>query len=207
MFTGIVEKTAPLLRTEKISEKSVILEVGTGYLDLSIGESVSVSGVCLTVTEVDSDGRAIFYVSPETLEKTKLGAVPAHGLLNMERALRLEDRLSGHLVQGHVDGMGQIEEILESQGSRLVRVSLPDELARYCIEKGSVTVDGISLTINRVLESSEGKPQIELMIIPHTWNVTSLRDTALGALVNIEVDPIAKYVEKLCIPFQKHSTR
>lgn len=161
---------------------------------LETGESVAVNGACLTVLEPSAEGFSAD-VSPETLERTNLGALKAGDPVNLERALTLSQRLGGHLVSGHVDGVGVIRR-LERQGDyHLLEVAAPASVTRYCIEKGSIAIDGISLTINEVNGSA-----IACMIIPHTMEATNLGTRRVGDRVNLEADLIGKYVEKLASP-------
>ena len=175
------------------------LVVDTGFADLSPGESVAVNGVCLTVTQPDPSGGTFFFVSPETMQRTSLGALQEGGRVNLERAVTPSTRLSGHIVQGHVDGTALLASVEARGDAWLLLLDLPDSLRRYCVEKGSITLDGISLTINALPPSAAaGRFMVSLMIIPHTWENTNLGTLAPGASLNVEVDVIAKYVEQLC---------
>lgn len=205
MFTGIIEKTGRIAaRTadKKPDATSIVLTVETGYRDLTMGESVAINGVCLTVAEGSdlATGRVNFFVSPETLDRTSLGAMNEGSLVNLERALRLGDRLSGHLVQGHVDGLAICTRIEVRSEARLVEFKLPPALARYAVEKGSIALDGVSLTLNSV--SGE---LVSVMLIPHTWDLTRFHQMKTGDALNVEVDVFAKYTEKLCQPYSPHS--
>ena len=198
MFSGIIESLGRV-RSVEPGDKAVRVSLDTGFTDLVLGESVAVNGVCLTVTEFDQGGAAAFFVSPETLQRTSLRILREDGRVNLERAVTPSTRLSGHIVQGHVDGTATLVSVTaEGEAWRLV-LDVPDGLRRYCVEKGSVALDGISLTVNAILASaSVGCFGIGLMIIPHTWEHTHLGTLAPGASVNVEVDVIAKYVEQLC---------
>jgi riboflavin synthase len=199
MFSGIIESLGTIRATQP-SEGSVTLDIDTGFGDLSLGESVAINGICLTVVTFDAAGRAAFYASKETLQRTNLGALRAGDLANLERAVSLATRLSGHIVQGHVDGLGRLESIVSEAGAYLVELTLDKALARYCVEKGSITLDGISLTLNDVDDLPSGACKVRLTIIPHTWAHTNLQSRKPGDLVNVEVDVLAKYVERLCKP-------
>jgi riboflavin synthase len=195
MFSGIIERLGTVrdvVRTP--SEQTLTLD--TGIPDLTLGESVAVNGVCLTVTHRTPEGEAQFHVSPETLARTALSRLRQGAQVNLERAITPASRLSGHIVQGHVDGVGQLTSI-EQVGEcfRLV-VMVPTNLRRYVVEKGSIALDGISLTVNAVGAVGESFP-IHLMIIPHTWTHTGLGSLVAGDPLNIEVDVLAKYVETL----------
>ncbi len=205
MFTGIIEKTS---RVENFRQQAASAELvlSTGFADIALGESIAIQGVCLTVAEIlnPREGRALFHISPETIRCTNLGLLSRGQVVNLERSVPNGGRFSGHWVQGHVDGMGRIEDIAQEMGSDSNRcyrmtVSVPENLIRYCIAKGSITINGVSLTINRLLESN----RIELQLIPHTWKNTHFSETVVGNQQNIEVDLIAKYVERLCQPYMK----
>ena len=194
MFTGIVEKVGEVTELSRSGTATVIV-VATSFTDLALGESVAVNGACLTVTESRED-RARFFVSDETLRLTNLSALQVGSKVNLERALTLSTRLSGHLVQGHVDGLARFEgaETLQSAEGLSYRVAfnLPHGLSRYCVHKGSIALNGTSLTLNRV----DGD-RVEILLIPHTWANTNLSALSQGDTVNVEVDLMAKYAEKL----------
>jgi riboflavin synthase len=192
MFTGIIQGKGKLLGKRKVGGGLAFdLEAGFDLDDPQEGESIACSGVCLTAYNI-SGRRFSADVSPETLSRTKLGQIPVGGYVNMERALRLSDRLGGHLVSGHVDCLATVARREELGDYTIFAFSLPEELSRYVIEKGSITIDGISLTVNRCSPGS-----FEVSIIPHTLKVTSLGDLKPGDGVNIEVDVIGKYIESL----------
>jgi len=173
-------------------EARVILE------GLRVGESVAVNGVCLTVTEVEREGfRA--QLSAETLRRTTFGQLRAGRLVNLERALRPSARLGGHIVQGHVDGIGRFLDRRPEGESWIFRFAFPTDLRRYLVVKGSIAVDGISLTIAGLSET-----WFEVAIIPHTWRMTNLRELRPGDGVNLEVDVLAKYVERMMEPVLAH---
>jgi riboflavin synthase len=202
MFSGIIETVSSVLavRTEGSSRR---LTLDTGFDDLSLGESIAVNGVCLTVTAFDAAGRADFFVSPETLARSNFGAVKAGGVVNLERSVTLETRLSGHLVQGHVDGKAQLVSVTRDGDARLVAFSLPADLYGFCVEKGSIALNGTSLTLNAVGPRANGRFDVAITLIPHTWDHTNLNALAVGEEVNVEVDVLAKYVERLCQPYLK----
>lgn len=203
MFSGIVEALGEVRRAEQ-AEGALRLSLATPYGDLSLGESVAVNGVCLTVVEHDSHGQAAFFVSAETLARTNLDRIVEGDRVNLERAARLSDRLSGHLVQGHVDGLAVLTWAEASDGAWLVTLSLPGALHRYCVEKGSIALDGVSLTLNGVSDiGPDNRFDIGLTLIPHTWDHTTFHRRPVGAAVNVEVDVLAKYVERLCQPYLK----
>jgi riboflavin synthase len=199
MFSGIVEKLGRV-RLATFADGNLTLDLETGFPDLELGESVAVNGTCLTVVTFDASGLAQFYASPETLDRTNLGNLRAGTLVNLERAVAMSTRLSGHLVQGHVDGLARLDRVTPEAGAYLIELTLPQNLARYCVEKGSIALDGISLTLNAVKDLPGGGCTIHLTIIPHTWTHTNLQIRQPGDMVNVESDVIAKYVERLCKP-------
>ena len=201
MFSGIIERMGRVTRATT-SGGSLELELQSGMTDLSLGESVAVEGVCLTVTQFDDTGWARFFVSPESLARTNLGRLAVGDHANLERAVTPNTRLSGHVVQGHVDGLARLAERQEADGAWQHVFLLPEALARYCVQKGSITLNGISLTINGI-EPREAGLAVMVTIIPHTWNHTNLHALAIGDDLNVEVDIMAKYVERLCLPYLK----
>ena len=192
MFTGIVQGLGTVKGARRTA-KGVVLDIRPDFPldDPKEGESIAVNGVCLTATTISSSGFTAD-VSPETLSRTTLGALQPGHRVNLERALRLADRLGGHIVTGHIDGVGEILERRELADFTLFQVSIPQGLERYIIEKGSVAVDGISLTVNGCSGNA-----FDLAIIPHTARLTTLSFRRAGDKVNIEVDIVGKYIEKL----------
>ena len=193
MFTGIIQALGEVARIDRGADTARLL-IGAGKLDLSdvaLGDSIAVSGPCLTVVEFDATSFAVD-VSTETLERTTLGAKRAGDRVNLEKALRLADRLGGHLVSGHVDGVGSVTDRADLDDYVRFRVDAPRALARYIAEKGSIAVDGVSLTVNAVTDTA-----FELMIIPHTLKETTLGTLASGHPVNLEIDLVARYLERL----------
>lgn len=190
MFTGLVEIMGRLTSSlEDAGGRRLSFE--HDFAGLSLGESISVSGTCLTVVAFDAHTFTV-QVSPETLQLTTLGRLVDGATVNLERALPAGARLGGHLVTGHVDGMGRVAQLrFEGEMCRL-DVDIPENLRRYMAKKGSVTVEGVSLTVNDVTDTG-----IALLVIPHTRHVTSLGTLAVGDLINIEVDLVARYVERL----------
>ena len=193
MFTGLIQAVGRIAQIEK-GEQDIRLRIETGKLPLAevvLGDSIATSGVCLTVTELPGDGYWAD-VSPETLSLTSLGTKSIGDPVNLETSLTLNTPLGGHLVSGHVDGVGQIEEIIEDARFWRVKVAAPENLARYIAMKGSICVDGTSLTVNQVDGAS-----FELTIIPQTWEETVFSEYEVGSPVNLEVDVIARYLERL----------
>lgn len=192
MFSGIVEEMGVIKSFERgLAGGRLSILAGTILEDLRLGESVCVSGACLTAAEVGETDFSVD-VSVETLGVTTLGTLTAGAAVNLERALKLNDRLGGHLVTGHVDGTGILRERTQTGNTVLLTFEVPEPVLRYCIPKGSITVDGVSLTINSVLEHG-----VSVAMIPYTAQVTTLGIKQPGDAVNLESDLIGKYVERL----------
>jgi riboflavin synthase len=191
MFSGIVETTGTITRLDQTAEGAKLtLSAAIPLAEVSLGESICINGTCLTVTAIGEEEFS-FDVSAESLRRTNLGDLQPGSLVNLERSLRLDDRLSGHIVSGHVDGVGRVKSIQPEGDSFLYTFEIPQELSRYVVEKGSVAVDGISLTVFHC------KPtEFTCAIIPHTHQVTTLHARTAGDRVNIECDMQGKYVEK-----------
>ncbi len=194
MFTGIVEELGVVEGLEEQTDAIRLTVRGPHVVtDARLGDSISVNGCCLTVAERDGETFTAD-VMRETLDKTSLGALEPGSKVNLERAVTATTRLGGHIVQGHVDGTGEVLNRTPSEHWELVEVSLPDELARYLVDKGSITVDGISLTVVEVKDGS-----FTVSLIPETLARTTLGFKQPGERVNLEVDVIAKYVERLLV--------
>ena len=192
MFTGIIEETGEIKKVLPIAGgKRIYISASKILDDVSIDDSVCINGVCLTVIKKENDGFWIDAVG-ETLKKTTFSNLRYPSLVNLERSLRLNDRLGGHFVQGHVNGIGTISEIVKRGENYLLKIDVPESLEKYLINEGSIAIDGISLTI-----AFTEKDRVNISIIPHTWQNTTLQFKNIGDSVNIEVDVIAKYVEKL----------
>ncbi len=199
MFTGIVEELGTVAEIEELGDAvRLTIEAATVLSDVGLGDSIAVNGCCLTVVSTDSTGADAVAtawtadVMQETLNRTSLQGIKVGGVVNLERAVTVEKRLGGHIVQGHVDGVGQVIARTPSEHWELVKISLPDGLGRYVVEKGSITVDGVSLT---VVEA--GADYFSVSLIPETLTRTTLGRRQIGDRVNLEVDIIAKHVEKL----------
>ena len=192
MFTGIIEEIAKIEKTKPIAG-GLSIKIGAIKIldDISINDSICVDGVCLTVTNFDNSGFWVDAVGA-TLEKSTFASVRPSSYVNLERSVRLNDRLGGHLVQGHVNGIGTISEIQKLGENYLLQITVPENLKKYLIREGSIAVNGISLTI-----ADLDKNLISISIIPHTWQNTNLRHKKVNDKVNIEIDVLAKYVEKL----------
>lgn len=192
MFSGIVEEMGVVKSLVRgLAGVRLSILARTMLKDLQLGESVSVSGACLTASEIGETDFSVD-VSVETENVTTLGALTAGAAVNLERALKLNDRLGGHLVTGHVDATGTLRERTQNGNTILLTLAVPEPILRYCIPKGSITVDGVSLTINSVSERG-----VSVAIIPHTAKVTTLGIKQPGDAVNLESDLIGKYVERL----------
>lgn len=193
VFTGIVEELGEVVGVENLGDSARLVIRGPIVTsDAGHGDSIAVNGVCLTVVDVLSDGSFSADVMDETLRRSSLRGVDVGARVNLERAAAINSRLGGHIVQGHVDGTGHIVSRTPSEHWTVVRIALPDSLARYVVQKGSITVDGVSLTV-----SGLGPDWFEVSLIPTTLDMTTLGRAAVGSPVNLEVDVIAKYVERL----------
>lgn len=197
MFTGIIERLGTVVATEVFADLDVsggrTLTIRTDFdpSSLSIGESIATSGVCLTVTSF-SGGTFTIDAGPETLERTTIGSLRVGSRVNLERSVTPLTRLGGHLVQGHVDAVGHVRAMTQRENARDVEIEVGHDLLRFAVPRGSITVDGISLTI-----TGRTRETFSLSIIPHTWRVTTASDWAPGQAVNLEVDLIARYVAGL----------
>ena len=193
MFTGIVAAMGTVgAVTETETGRRIEIEEPGLLADMALGDSVAVNGVCLTAVDVDGGAIAVDIVR-ESLNRSNLGELEVGSRVDLERPMPASGRFDGHIVQGHVDGVGTVEAV-ESEGEAIrMRVSLPVSLARYVVEKGSITVDGVSLTVTAAGE----EPWFEIVLIPHTLEVTVLGLRGVGDRVNLEVDVLAKYVERL----------
>lgn len=191
MFTGIVEQIG-LIREKTPTDSAVRLVISAANLsDMPIGASIAVNGICLTAVKVD-DGTISVDVVPETIARTNAGHLTPGSRVNLERPMLASGRFDGHIVQGHIDGVGQIEDVQSGGGDTRMTISVDDPLLRYIVEKGSVTVDGVSLTV-----ASVGLAGFTVALIPHTLQVTTLGLRNKGDTVNLEMDVLAKYVERL----------
>ncbi len=193
MFTGIIAAIGQITSITP-SGGDMRLKVATQKLDLSdvlLGDSIAVNGVCLTVIEQDAS-HVSFDVSNESLERTALSEINEGSSVNLEKALAVGDRLGGHMVSGHVDGLGKVIQLTPSARSVRFRIEVPANLERYIAEKGSISIDGVSLTVNQV-----GLGWFEINIIPHTMQETIIKEYKEGSVVNLEVDLIARYLERL----------
>ncbi|WP_156688151.1 riboflavin synthase [Mycobacterium sp. Marseille-P9652] len=196
MFTGIVEELGEVTGREVLADAarlSIRGPIVTG--DAGHGDSIAVNGVCLTVVELLPGGEFTADVMAETLDRSNLGELQVGSRVNLERAAAVNSRLGGHIVQGHVDGTGEVVSRTPSEHWEVVRIEVPATVARYVVEKGSITVDGISLTVSGLGDSP--RDWFEVSLIPTTRELTTLGSAPVGTRVNLEVDVIAKYVERL----------
>jgi riboflavin synthase len=192
MFTGIVESLGTVRRiTEVEGGRRLVLDAGDLAIGLKIGDSIAVNGVCLTAVEAGRDGVTADVVA-ETLRRSNLGSVREGDRVNLERPMRADGRFDGHIVQGHVDATGEVATVVAEGEGRLIRIAAPPDGLRYLVEKGSITVDGVSLTV-----TSADAHSFEVALIPYTLSVTTLGFRRPGDRVNLEFDVLAKYVERL----------
>ncbi len=192
MFTGIVENKGKVIRMEHLGqEKRLTLELPIDLTEVQLGDSININGVCLTV--VEKRGQVVVLdLSSETLQRTVLGGLKEGDQVNFERALRLADRLGGHIVTGHIDAVGVIAEKRKERDFIDLKIRIPKSLSKYIVEKGSVAIDGISLTVNQCEDEA-----IRMTLVPYTLAKTTLIDKRVGDRVNIETDIIGKYIEKM----------
>ena len=192
MFTGIIEEIGKIERITPIAG-GITIRIHSDKIieDVAVNDSVCIDGVCLTVTNKSKNTFLVDAVGA-TLEKTTFHNIKADAHVNLERSVRLSDRLGGHLVQGHVNGIGSISEIKKLGENYLVKIKVPEDLEKYLIKEGSIAINGISLTI-----ADLNRNEISISVIPHTWQNTNLKDKEVNDKVNVEIDILAKYVEKL----------
>ncbi len=197
MFTGLIEDTGRVASFHRRGDAGLLaVETSLPTAEIAIGDSIAVNGACLTVT-AKNQRTLTFDVSPESISRTSLGTLVSGSRINLERALKLGDRLGGHIVSGHIDCAGYLTSTGINSGNHQMQFRLPPEHARYLVEKGSVTIDGISLTVNAVAQET-----FSVNIIPHTYASTTLAGLKTGDRVNIETDIIGKYVERLTSPWK-----
>jgi riboflavin synthase len=194
MFTGLVQDIGSIESVEGGADGARLRIATRLGPDIGLGDSIAVNGVCLTATEADASGFATEAMN-QTLEVTVIGALEPGARVNLELATRADERLGGHIVQGHADGSGRVLEVTEDGFARRVRVEVPPELLRYVVDKGSIALNGVSLTV-----ATLGDAWVEVSLIPETLERTNLGDAAPGDPLNVEVDVLAKYVERLLSP-------
>lgn len=192
MFTGIVEHLGTVSAVDRAERgRTIVVEAGPISADTEVGDSIAINGACLTVVRIEPP-MVSFQAVGETLDRTNLGALQPGHPVNLERPMAAAGRFDGHIVQGHVDGVGTITRVEPDGDSRRVQIDVPAPLLRYVVEKGSITVDGVSLTVAGVADST-----VEVALIPHTLAATTFGQRQPGDRVNLEVDVLAKYVERL----------
>lgn len=196
MFTGIITDIGTITKAERRGDLRLIIQCRYDMATVDLGASISCSGCCLTVVDKGPDWFAVD-VSAETQSCTAQGQWIEGRRLNLERALKVGDELGGHIVTGHVDGVGEIASVTRQGDSHILVVKLPSDLAPFVAAKGSITVDGVSLTVNSVADNADGSVSFTLNIIPHTWEVTTLADLAASRAVNLEIDVLARYLKRM----------
>jgi riboflavin synthase len=196
MFTGIITDVGTISGVEQRGDLRLVIRCSYAMDTVDLGASIACSGCCLTVVDKGPDWFAVD-ASAETVSKTAQGLWTEGRALNLERAMKLGDELGGHLVTGHVDGVGEVMTIRSEGDSHRVTVRVSSDLAPYIAAKGSITVDGVSLTVNSVEDRADGSAAFGLNIIPHTWAVTAFRDLVEGQAVNLEIDILARYLARM----------
>ncbi|MEK6636715.1 MAG: riboflavin synthase [Pseudomonadota bacterium] len=196
MFTGIITDIGTITVAEARGDLRLTIACHYDMARVDLGASIACSGCCLTVVDMGADWFAVD-ISAESISKTAHGMWAVGRKLNLERALKVGDELGGHIVTGHVDGIGEIASVALEGGSHRVQVTVGAEIAPYIAVKGSVTVDGVSLTVNAVVDNADRSATFDLNIIPHTWAVTTFADLAAGQAVNIEIDVLARYLARM----------
>jgi riboflavin synthase len=201
MFTGIITDIGTITGSEMRGDLRLTIQCSYDMAGVAIGASIACSGCCLTVVDkgAQDNGKGWFAVdaSAETLSKTAAGLWDKGHRLNLERALKVGDELGGHIVTGHVDGVGHVVAVEPVGDSHCVVISAPAAIAPYLAAKGSITLDGVSLTVNDVVDQADGTTHFGLNIIPHTWGVTTLGDLTVGRAVNLEIDVLARYLARM----------
>ena len=200
MFTGIITDIGTIASVTEAGDTRIVVHTHYDVASIDLGASIACSGVCLTVIDRSPPGEPGWFaadVSGETKRRTAQGQWTVGRRLNLERAMKLGDELGGHIVTGHVDGLGTVESITSEGGSHRVRVIAPSDIAPFLAAKGSITVDGVSLTVNAIEDRTDGTTAFDLNIIPHSWSVTALADLTPGAAVNLEIDVLARYLSRM----------
>jgi riboflavin synthase len=196
MFTGIVTDIGTITKAEQRGDLRLVIQCGYDMVGVDVGASIACSGCCLTVVNKGADWFAVD-ASAETVAKTAVGLWAEGNQLNLERALKVGDELGGHIVTGHVDGVGEVVSVEPVGDSHRVEIRAPAALAPYIAEKGSITVDGVSLTVNSVMDDADGSARFTLNIIPHTWEVTTFVRLNTSRCVNLEIDVLARYLKRM----------
>lgn len=206
MFSGIVTALGRVESVPVAFQGELVIRHPSGWGDLRIGDSLAVNGCCLTLVRQEGDMAAV-EVMPETMRRTNLGLVRRETLVNLEAALTLGSAVGGHLVSGHVDATGEVTAIEEEQNAVWLTLKVPGEVGRFCVPRGSIAVDGCSLTVVSVDDSKDGTSLLRLSLIPHTVRATVAAGYAPGAIVNLEADAVARLVERLVAPHLQSNSR
>jgi riboflavin synthase len=196
MFTGLITDIGTVRAVEQRGDLRLVIGCGYDMAGIALGASIACSGVCLTVVDKGTDWFAVD-ASAETIACTAQGAWAQGSKINLERALKIGDELGGHIVTGHVDGIGEVTDVHEEGGSHRVSIRISSDIAPYIAAKGSVTVNGVSLTVNTVEDEPGGAAVFHLNIIPHTWAVTAFCNLQRGQTVNVEIDVLARYLARM----------
>ncbi len=196
MFTGIITDIGTITKVEQRADMRLTIQCGYDMAGVDMGASIACSGCCLTVVDKGAEWFAID-ISGESISKTADGLWAEGSRLNLERALKIGDELGGHIVTGHVDGVGYVNDVSEVGGSHRVTIAVPNAIAPYVAPKGSITVNGVSLTVNDVVDQPDGTAHFSINIIPHTWTVTTLGMLQTGDAVNLEIDVLARYLARM----------
>lgn len=200
MFTGIITDIGTIRSAEQRGDLRLVIDCAYDMESVAIGASIACSGACLTVVDKGGEGSAGWFAvdaSGETVARTAAGMWSPGRRLNLERALKVGDELGGHIVTGHVDAVGHVVGVCAEGASHRVGISVPPAIAPYIAAKGSVTVDGVSLTVNEVADQSDGSAHFAINVIPHTWDVTTLGELTPDRAVNIEIDVLARYLLRM----------
>ena len=192
MFSGIIETTGKII-SKSVHSLSIKCEFQDLFQDLNVSDSISVDGICLTIVDIENK-RNNFKVEiiPETLSRTNLKYLTKGDEVNLERSVKYGGRIGGHLVQGHIDGTGQVKRILSKENSKIIQIELTDNLLKYCVEKGYIAINGISLTLKKI---EQDKSFVEVAVIPYTNENTNIKNVIIGPILNIEVDITGKYIK------------
>lgn len=196
MFTGIISDIGTIIKAEQLGDRRLTISCGYDMTSVDLGASIACSGCCLTVVDKGPNWFAVD-ASAETVAKTATGLWDEGIVHNLERALKVGDELGGHIVTGHVDGVGEVTLVEPVGDSHRVEIRAPANLSAYIAEKGSITLDGVSLTVNNVADDPDGSARFTLNIIPHTWDVTTLSNLSAGDAVNLEIDVLARYLMRM----------
>lgn len=197
MFTGVIEQVGTVLRFEEYRGKRKLI-IQTKWNDLQAGESIAINGIALTLQEPSNKGEAYFVVNEEAMSRSNFALLEANSRVNLERSLTLNSRLNGHWVQGQCDAKGMVLNCLEDPDGHRLTIALDPQYGRYCVERGFLSVNGVSLRIQSLTQTKLNEFMISFLVIPHVWKNTTLNEAKIGDFVHVEVDILTKYIEKLC---------